>query len=204
MLNRRRALPLLIASLASAGCGTTGSSDEPNAAATPTPAIGTDEGSVDAVEEQLQSLARRKEAAKKAGNTKAMEQLEQAMQDIERVQDEAIEEEFAANTPYDKAVDSLPIKKPPLYVEQVMLDTTRTLVVRTKSRRFFCGRTEEQRLAAVGDYYGLAESAMTANGIEDFALIVDGLRETGDVKPLARGADGKVALTARGRGRGPC
>ncbi len=200
----RLILTLLAAVCLAAGCGTTGSGDPADTAATPTPKVGTDEGSIDAVEEQLQALARRKEAAKKAGDTKTMEQLEQAMQNIERVQDEAIEDEFAATSPFDKAVDILPMKKPPLYVEQVILDDTHTLVVRSKSRRFFCGRTEEQRLAAVAYYYGLAESAMTANGIDDFVLIVDGLRETGDVMPLARGADGKVSLTARGRGRGPC
>lgn len=201
----QRLIPTLLAgALLAAGCGTTGSGDRADTAATPSPAVGTDEDSIDAVEEQLQALGRQKEAAEKAGDTKTMEQLEQAMQDIERAQDEAIEQEFATDAPFDRAVDSLPIEEPPLYVEQVMLDATHELVVRTEPRRFFCGRTEEQRLAAVADYYGLAESAMTANGIDDFVLIVDGLRETGDVKPLARGADGKVSLTARGRGRGPC
>ena len=111
------------------------------------------------------------------------------MQDLERAQDKAIDEELGKDSPYDKAIDQLPMDKPPLYVEQFVLDDTHDLVVRTDPRRFFCGRTREQRLAG---------------GIDDFVLIVDGLRESGVVKPLARADGDKVRLTARGRGAGPC
>lgn len=200
-----RAIPLILVwVLLLAGCGTTGSSDDPTAASTPTPAIGTDERSIDAVEEQLQDLARRKDAAKKAGDTETVDELEQSMQKIERAQDEAVEEEFASGTPFDKAVDRLPLDKPPLFVEQFVLDDSHELVVRTRPERFFCGKTEQERLATVQAYYDLAQKAMSAEGVDDFVLIVDGLRETGVVKPLARGKGGRVSLTARGRGAGPC
>ena len=38
----------------------------------------------------------------------------------------------------------------------------------------------------------------------DFTMIVDGLRETNVVKPLAQASREKVELTRRGRGPGPC
>ena len=203
-MTRPKPIAMLILALVFAGCGTTSSSDDPTAAATPTPAVGTDEKSVEAVEAHLQDLARRKEAAKRAGDTKAVEELEQAMQKIEREQEAAHEKEFGTATPFDRAVDSLPLNEPPLYVEQFVLDDSNELVVRVRARRFFCGRAPEQRLAAVRAYHALAERAMRSEGIEDFAMIVDGLRETGVVKPLARAEKDVVSLTARGRGTGPC
>lgn len=137
----RSSAGLLLAAIVLAGCGTTGSSDEPTAAATPAPAVGTDDKSVEAVEAHLQDLAGRKDAARKAGDTKAMEQIEQAMQKIEREQEAAYQEEFGTDTPFDRAVDSLPLDKPPLYVEQFVLDDAHELVDRVRPKRFFCGRT---------------------------------------------------------------
>jgi hypothetical protein len=199
---RRRSIPLLLAALLLAGCGTTGSEDEPKQAATP--AVGTDEQSVDALEEQLQGLAREQDAAKKAGDTKKVAELETQIQAIERAQDEAIEEEIAADEPYDRAIDTLPLHEPPLHVAQFVVDETHELVVRVRPKRFFCGRSEAQRLDAVRAYYEDAREAMAANGIEDFVMVVDELRETGEVTPLARAEGDDVSLTARGRGAGPC
>lgn len=200
---------LLAASIALAGCGTTGSADD--APATPTPVTGTEEGSVaageeqlEAVDEQLQALGRRKAAAKKAGNHGEAEQLEQAMRDIERAQEEAADAEFGTDDPYDKAVDTLPLGKPPLYVKQFMIDDSHELVVRIAPRRFFCDRTPEQRLTAVSEYYAQARRKMAAAGIDDFAMVVDGLRDSGVVRALARAQGDEVSLTARGRGTGPC
>lgn len=200
----RAFLITLSAAAVLAGCGTTGS-EGPRFEATPsaTPRIGGDEDSLEQVTDRLQQLARRKDRARRAGDHETAERLEQAMRDLERAQDEALDAESGA-TPYDEAVDALPLREPPLYVEQLLLDDSHELVVRTRARRFFCGRTPRQRLAAVRAYYERAQSEMSARGIDDFALVVDGLRETGDIKALARGEAGKVSLTARGRGPGPC
>ena len=189
---------LVIAVILLAGCG----GDDPPALTPPT--IGSDEKSVDAVENHLAELVRRKDAAEEAGDQDEAERLEQEIQKIERRQDAAIEEEFGTDTPFETALDELPLHEPPLFVEQLVLDDTHELVVRVKPRRFFCGRSPKQRLAAVRSFYEVADERMQAEGVEDFSLIVDGLRETGVVKPLARGAGGRVSLTARGRGAGPC
>jgi hypothetical protein len=190
---------LVVAAFALSGCG--GSSDP----VSPTPPIGTDEQSIDAVEERLQELSRRKDAARRAGDSEEVEELEQAIRAIEREQDAAVEEEFETNDPYDAITDEFPLHEPPLHVAQLMVTKgSHELVVRVKPKRFFCGRSAKQRLAAVRSYYAEARERMEAAGVRDFTMVVDGLRETGTVKPLARGAGGKVALTARGRGPGPC
>lgn len=201
----RQTLPLLLtAALLAGGCGTSGSREESQATAPASaPAIGADERSVEAVEEHLHSLARQKDAARKAGDDDAAERLEQAMQEVERAQEEAFEAETAANSPFDRAVDALPLRKPPLHVEQFLLqENGHELVVRTS--RFFCRGSLSDRRAAVRAFYEGAREVMRAHGIEDFVLVVDALRETGEVKPLARAAGDDVTITARGRRPGRC
>ena len=183
-----------------AGCG--GSSDP--APATPTPVVGSDEQSVAAVEEQLAELTRRKDAARRAGDEEEVERLEQAMQEIERAQDAALEEEAALDPAYERALDRLPLHEPPLHVAQLVVDDSHELVVRVKEHGFFCGNPAEKRLAAVRSYYEAARAEMEAAGVTDFTMIVDGLRETNVIKPLARASGENVALTKRGRGAGPC
>jgi hypothetical protein len=192
----------VLAALLLAGCGTTGGADAPRE--TPAPTVGASEENVDAVEEQLQSLARRQDAAKKAGDTAEVARLEREIVELERAQDAAVEEEEQIDEPYERAIDQLPLREPPLYVIQFLLDDTHELVVRVRPRRFFCGRSPEQRLAAVRAYYEQARRAMIANDIVDFVMIVDETRETGTITALARASGDDVALTARGRGRGPC
>ena len=179
-----------------AACGTTGSADPP-AAATPTVTVGTDDASEDAIADQLSELARRKEAAVRAGDTQTADQLEQAMRDIERAEMNAIEAETA--DPYNSAIDQLPLKEPPLHVQQFELDDSHELVVRTDRKRFLCATSADQRLAAIEAYYELADKAMRDRGIDDFELIVDTASETGQMRPLAKAGPKGVRLTARGR-----
>ena len=183
-----------------AGCG----GGDPPAPAQPTPTIATDEESVEAIEAHLQELTRRKEAAKRAGDTAEVDRLEKEMQAIERELDAAVEEEFASDSGYEKALDRLPLHVPPLYVDQLVVDDTHELVVRVKERRFLCEGSPDERLAAVRSYYEAAREEMEAQGVTDFVMVVDGLRETGVVKPLARASADGVSLTARGRDAGRC
>lgn len=195
-----RPLPALLVALLLGACG--GGGDD---AATPAaPPIDASEESVDAVADHLRALGREKEAARRAGDARTMERLERAMQEIERAQDAAMDAQFAT-TPFEDAVDQLPLRRPPLFVEQLLLeDGTHDLVVRVKPRRFLCGLTAAERTAAVRGYFEAADRIMRKAGIDDFALTVDGVRETGEVRPLARAGERGVSLTRRGRDTSSC
>lgn len=191
-----------MAAALTAGCGSS-SRDSP-AAATPAPAVDGSGAGVDAMTDRLQDLAREKEAARRAGDTNRAERLEQTMRALEREQDEAVEAEFAP-TAFDSAVDTLPLREPPLYVRQFVLeDGSHELVVRVKPRRFLCETSAEQRVAAVRAYFTAAERIMRESGIGDFTLTVDAVRETAEVRPLAEASARGVRLTGRGRDTRSC
>lgn len=195
-------LLILAASVLTGACGGAGDGAAAGAPVATPPPIGTDERSVEAAEEYVQGLARRKEAARRAGDLERAERLERAMQAVEQAQEEAFDAETDEDRPFDEAVDRLPLREAPLHIEQFVLeDGSHELVVRTS--RFFCIRGAE-RLAAVRTYHDRARAIMRTHGIDDFALVVDEARETGEVKPLARARGRVVRLTARGRGAGRC
>lgn len=198
----RPLLPILLCAAWLPACGTTDRADGP-AAIAPASTVDGSEESMDAVAEQLADLGNQKDAAQRGGNAQLAEQLEQTMQGIERAQDEALEEEFAG-TPFDRATDDLPLGEPPLFVEQLVLDGTRHLVVRVKRKRFLCAKSENARLAAVQAYFEDADRVMREAGVKDFTLTVDAVRETAVVRPLARAATGGVRLTDRGRDTRAC
>lgn len=117
---------------------------------------------------------------------------------------EALEEEFA-QTPFGGAVDELPLRKPPLHVQQFVLEgDSHDLVVRVAPRRFLCDLSAEQRVTAVRAYFTAAERVMRDAGVRDFRLTVDAVRDTGEVRPLARASERGVHLTARGRDTRSC
>lgn len=199
-----RSLPfLLAAALTLTACG--GFNDPtpaqqpggPNAAATPA-------NPEDARDAEFSRILRELKAAENAGDEEKVADLEQQLRDTDAEEEAELEEEFA-QTPFDKVIDRLPLDRPPLYVGQFMTeDEGHRLIVRPPARRFFCGRTLDQRLDAVRKYYEDADRHMRKAGIRDFELVVDSLRDTGEVRALARAKDGEVRLTKRGSGPGPC
>ena len=180
-----------------AGCG---GSDTPTATPTPTPFS---EATDDAITERLAQLTRQLEAARKAGEERKADVLEDTIEAIEQELDRRTDTEFA-DTGYDRAIDRLPLDEPPLMVGQFVTDDTHELVVRVDEQRFVCRLSESRRIAAVRDYYVDAERIMRSEGVEDFSMLVDGLRDTGTVRPLASVKGGDVELTRRGRDRTRC
>ena len=109
-----------------------------------------------------------------------------------------------ALSPFERAAELLPRRRPPLFVEQVL--TYRdppSVVVRPQAHRFLCGRSLTQRRTAVREYFAAARRRLGSAG-EDIRLVVAPLTRSTEILPLAVADDEGVRLTSRGRATGDC
>lgn len=109
-------------------------------------------------------------------------------------------------TPFDKLVDRLPIRRAPLYVEQtITTEGSHTVYTAVAKRRFICSMSARQRLAAVKAYYRDARDVFRSGGVKDFVQVVTPQSDRADNLPaLAVAKAGSVSLTPRGRARARC
>lgn len=204
----------LTALVAAAGCGgDDDSSDEAKPAKT---ATGPDaEALARAERERRIAAAKEKRAGKKGRPKKSRREIreqrarEAAQLRKEREQERREDREFDKGfeeTPFDKLVDKLPIRKPPLYVEQYITDAkSHKLHTAVDRKRFFCKMTPRQRKKAVEGSYRAADKVMRSGGVTDFVQVVTLTAETlEDLPTLATARKGSVSLTKLGRGKGPC
>jgi hypothetical protein len=110
----------------------------------------------------------------------------------------------AGETPFDRVIDTLPIREPPLPVQQYMSFGGRhLLVVRPTAHDYYC-LSVGQRQAVVAAFSAQATPLFRSRGIHDASFVFDALRSTGVVHPLARARGSSVSLTALGRQRRSC
>lgn len=129
--------------------------------------------------------------------------LDEAAEETEREADE-IDAQFR-QSPLGSVVTDLPIGRPPLPVRQYIVRGDDELVARLPAKDFFCGRTPEERRAAVASFYEDARRRFREEGMDDVDLTVASLTGSLDeIAPLARVRDGGASLTSRGRARGRC
>ena len=107
--------------------------------------------------------------------------------------------------PFVAVATTLPIRRPPLPIQQYVLDRGHRIIARPSARDFFCDRDVDERRLAVEAFYREADKRFRAGGIRDFSLLVAEHSPTLEsIKPLATAEDGKVELTKRGRGDRDC
>lgn len=152
---------------------------------------------------------KRKRKSDKTAATKAEVQKERRAARREEAQDRKADREFDQEfneTPFERTVLELPIRKPPLFVEQYITEKGSTTVYTAVSlKRFLCGRSAAQRKAAVTAFYREADRLFRRRGIRNFVQVVTPVAATTEELPaLATGRKGSVQLTARGRAKGPC
>jgi len=135
-----------------------------------------------------------------AGDKKAERELDRREREEDREFDRHFEE-----TPFEKLLDRLPIRKPPLHVEQyITTQGSHKVYTAVSKKRFLCQMTPHQRLAAVRAFYRHADAVVRRGGVKDFVQVVTPLAETAERLPaLAVGRNGSVSLTKRGR-KGAC
>ena len=191
-------IALLLLALGASGCG--GDDSEEKAASTTEEAGDRSEAPPTATEAGERRKAprppkerddARREAAEKKQQAR---ELEQAKRD-DRKFDEAFEE-----TPFERAIQRLPIRKPPLYVEQYITEQGRDTVYTAVDEKRFCKMTAAQRTKAVASFYRDARRSLRRAGVKGFAQVVTPLAETTEKLPaLATARAGKVSLSRRGR-----
>lgn len=132
----------------------------------------------------------RREAAEANQQERELEELEE--------DDRKFEESFN-ETPFERAIHNLPIRRPPLYVEQYITGEGHKVYTAVDEKRF-CKLSRAEREAAVSSFYRAADRSLRRVGVKDFVQVVTPLAATIDDLPaLATGQAGKVSLSRRGR-----
>lgn len=138
--------------------------------------------------------AERDDARREAADAR---QQERELKDLKK-DDRKFEEAFK-QTPFERAVYKLPVRKPPLYVEQYITGEGHKLYTGVDEKRF-CRLSVAKRQAAVSSFYRAAYRSLRAAGVKDFVQVVTPPAATAENLPaLATGEAGKVSLSRRGR-----
>lgn len=217
MSRRLQALPLLaaLAALAVAGCSGDDDSDKDKAStAAETAPVGKPKARTKSGEPAKKSAGAKRSAGKKGKTVKGtvseaeLQKEREAIRKEEaedRKQDREFDREFS-ETALERIVSDLPIRKPPLFVEQYITSKgSSTVYTAVGPKRFFCGMSVARRKAAVTEFYRTADKRFRSKGVRDFVQVVTPVAETTERLPaLAIGRKGSVRLTARGRAKGPC
>lgn len=135
------------------------------------------------------------------------EELQQDVreQEREREEDRKFDESFR-ESPFDKLVNKLPIREPPLYVEQYITTTgSHTIYTAVDRKRFLCDLNARQRGKAVAGFYRSADRVFRSGGVNDFVQVVTPATPTREELPaLATARKGSVSLTKLGRDSDGC
>jgi hypothetical protein len=144
-----------------------------------------------------------------AAKEEAAREAERKREEQERAKDPQLDGEsleFEELSPFEAAVSRLPIRKPPLPIQQyTTFGKSHRVFASPSPRDFYCGRSPRVRLAAVRAFYTEARKVFRSANVRDFSLVVAmPIQRANDVRPLARASNGTVRLTRLGRARGPC
>ena len=206
-----RVLPSVAILIAVFAAGCAGDDEEAGKEGAPTTAETAPVEKPDARRKPAGKASRRKRKGTTAKRKPSKAELEAERRALKReaARDRKEDREFDRafrETPFERAVAQLPVRRPPLFVEQYITSTgSSTVYTAVAPKRFFCGRSVARRKAAVSAFYRDAERLFRRRGIKDFALVVTPTAETTESLPaLATGRDGKVSLTRRGRAKGRC
>lgn len=188
MLRSWIALTLLSLTLAVGGCG--GGDDSERSADSSKRAETHETTSPGKTREPKEAKAARSEAA----DNKRQEQELKDQKKEDREFDRSFEE-----SSFERLVGKLPIRKPPLYVEQYITGDGHKLYTAVDRKRF-CKMTAAAREKAVASFFRTADRSFRRGKVDDFEMVVTPLSDTIDKLPaLATARRGKVSLTSRGR-----
>ncbi len=137
----------------------------------------------------------RDDARREAKEEKQQDRELKDLEEEERKFDKSFEE-----TPFERAIQRLPIRKPPLYVEQYITGEGQRKLYTAVDEKRFCRLSPAQRTKAVTSFYREAKRSLSRSGVKDFLQVVTPLSATTEKLPaLATARAGKVSLSRRGR-----
>ena len=134
------------------------------------------------------------EARREAAERKLEEQERKDLED-DREFDSSFKE-----TSFERLVDRLPIRRPPLYVQRYITGDGHRLYASVNVKRF-CRASAGGRERAVAAFFRTADRTFRRGDVEDLEVVVTPISETIDELPaLATARGGEVELSGRGRG----
>jgi hypothetical protein len=159
--------------------------------------------------EKVRRLSPRQRASLRRRNRLRSRRRAATLRRRDRAQDREFDREFDRGfreSAFDKLVARLPIRKPPLYVQQYITTSgSHRVYTAVSRRRFLCRSTPAQRRRAVARFYRDARRVMRAGRVDDFEQVVTVASQTTQkLTALAQAKGGRVALTGPGRERNPC
>lgn len=155
------------------------------------------------LEKQAEDRKKQDAKKKKAAKEDLKQEQEAAKKEAarDRAEDRKFDEAFE-ETPVEKVLSGLPLRKSPLYVQQYLTTEGSHKVYTAVDPKRFCAATQARRKAAVTTFYRSADKRFRAAGIDDFAQVVTPVSQSTDKLPaLATAGKGTVRLTARGRSK---
>jgi|SRR5215213_604373 len=107
---------------------------------------------------------------------------------------------------FSASVDELPIRKPPLPIQQyVITKGSHEIIARPNARDYFCLGGVDARHAAVIAFYTEARRRFSMRRIRDFSLVIAPISPTLEhIRPLAHARDDTVTLTGFGQTERAC
>ena len=115
----------------------------------------------------------------------------------EELEDEKFDQSFE-ETPFDRLVDKLPLRKPPLHVEQYISGDGHTLHAAVNRKRF-CALPAARRKRALTSFFESADRTFRRGKVDDLEVVVTPVTEKLDELPALATASGKtVKLAANG------
>ena len=157
----------------------------------------------DAAARTGKKIPKESKAAKARRIKKDREQEQRELAQLEKENrefDESFEE-----TPFEKLTERLPVRRPPLFVEQYITGDDHKVYTAVDEKRFLCKRAPGERKRAVAAFFEAADRLLRSGGVDDLVLVVTPVSTSVERLPaLATARQGSITLTARGRGRAPC
>ena len=114
----------------------------------------------------------------------------------EELEDKEFDEAFE-ETPFDRLVDKLPLRKPPLHVAQYISGDGHKIYAAV-SRQRFCGLSADRRKRAVSSYFESADRTFREGKIDDLEVVVTPVTEKLDELPALATASGDTVKLAPG------
>jgi hypothetical protein len=180
------AIPLLALALALSACGGDNGSETKSASSTTPTTNDGGKASAPHEAEQAKQEDRDKEEQKKELKQQARE-------------DRQFDKSFT-ETSFERIAGKLPIRKPPLYVQQYITGDGHK-VYTAVDRKTFCKLSVSAKQKAVASYFKSADALFRAGHVNDFQQVVTPVSDSIEKLPaLATASGGSVKVTPLGRG----
>lgn len=150
-----------------------------------------------AVEDANRELLR----AAKAGQRDAVARAEAKLTQLTRRQDASDKStDRPPKDPVERELDRFPVKRPPLFAQQISSNGDDHVLFVAVARPLFCLKSPAARLRVVRTGYLPINHRLRSAGIKDFELVVTPRSNQAPARSdaLAIGVAGKVSLTNRG------